>query len=253
MIVIYRREGDMGDVALGSGDGRQILVTATWEKVFSHVDEIDLLVAIVTDPTTDFVRQFAESPLDRIPSVLVSGPRKGEADDAFGLPLHMGHAEVRFRRPSQASLRLRARAKVTSVVSESEFLRNAMETAVTARPPLRTVRAWAQQMGVDRRTLWAHWNAFRSSDSDLSPHDFLSWIQLLEGLSCINSSVEEDWASTAEQLRVSRQTLRRKSRRFCGSTLEELADEPPEEILRRFEDRIGSAFDRETTEKLGRG
>lgn len=114
-------------------------------------------------------------------------------------------------------------------------LREALAHACRSEQPVRSVNELATAAGRNRRTLWHQWNRTLGGTPGLRLQDFLHWLLLLRALAA--KTPERSWASVAEALKLSPQTLWRYARDLTGRTLPAL-EEAEGEVLSHFQDSV---------------
>jgi len=100
-------------------------------------------------------------------------------------------------------------------------LRAALAVAYRARPPVRSVKELAAQVGCQPRTLEHHWRATIPCAGGFRLHDLLSWLLLLHATTGRLSAA--NWTVVAAELGVCLQTLARLGRTLAGLSLREIA------------------------------
>lgn len=114
-------------------------------------------------------------------------------------------------------------------------LREAFGHACRSERPIHSVNALAASVNLDRRRLWHQWNRAVETSAGLRLQDFLHWLLLLRALG--RKTPERSWASVAEWLELSPQTLGRYARDLTGRTLPDLA-RSQDETVRLFRERV---------------
>jgi hypothetical protein len=125
----------------------------------------------------------------------------------------------------------RIAARLVDMRGLTPTVRAALERACIGELPSTTVRALAQAMRVDRRTLWRGWRASTRAaappaSADEQPalrlEDVLDWVLLLRALGVRQRG--RAWRDVAAELGVHEHTLARLARRLTGRSLASLAD-----------------------------
>lgn len=168
--------------------------------------------------------QRQDAPLTRVRVVAVN--HTGAAHDQHAsVPLRACDVESRLRaevvRLCVSSVRRDLRRRVANSGAFSPLLRRALDVAIAANPPIRSITALCSHVPCSRSALWASW---RSQTCQLRLEDFVDWLVLLDGVAQHASGLT--WLDVSTALEVHEHTLQRMARRLAGASLSELASYP---------------------------
>jgi hypothetical protein len=114
-------------------------------------------------------------------------------------------------------------------------LRVSLALLCRVRPPIRSVKELAAQVGCEPRTLEHHWRAAVPRAHGLRLHDLMGWMLLLHASAARLGTT--NWAVVGAELGVCPQTIARLGRSLASLTLHEIAAVGPRETLARFRTR----------------
>jgi len=101
------------------------------------------------------------------------------------------------------------------------LLRAALAFVYRARPPIRSIKELAAQVGCDPRTLEHHWRTAVPRADGLRLHDVLSWMLLLHASTARVRTA--NWSAVGADLGVCVQTIARLARALADLSLREVA------------------------------
>ena len=119
-------------------------------------------------------------------------------------------------------------------------LRTALALVYRTRPPIRSVKELAAQVGYEPRTLEHHWRRAVRPRGGLRLHDLLGWVLLLHAATARLST--SNWMAVGAELGVCSQTLARLGRTLADLSLREIAALGNRRILPLFRRRVLAAL-----------
>lgn len=122
----------------------------------------------------------------------------------------------------------------------SAHLQNTLTCALRSATPVVSVTGLVSLTGVNRKTLWRHWDAEVLPRWPVRLLDVLDWIALIHFVA--RKTPDRTWASLALWAGVDVRTLSRQAKKLTGHTLSELGGLDKEDVFRAFADQMGQLF-----------
>ena len=122
----------------------------------------------------------------------------------------------------------------------SAYLQNTLTCALRSTRPIVSVTGLVSLTGVNRKTLWRHWDAEVLPKWPVRLLDVLDWIALVHFVARKNP--DRTWASLATWSGVDVRTLSRQAKKLTGHTLSELGGLDKEDVFRAFADQMSRLF-----------
>ena len=209
---------------LSHRDFALVVLSSRSEAIRTHISELNLAfpdrpVLLVTDKDLRLPFRLLDV---RIHEIVWTGELRN-------LPAAIARAKA-------AGLFRALETEIARATHLSTTLREALELVVHSDHPFRSVNSLCLAVGRDRRTLSAHWRRAAGARVDGSLKRCLSWVLLLRAVSRKTETVT--WETTARELRISEQTLRKTAQALTGRSLRQVTSKDIADLLWSFRARI---------------